>query len=154
MTKEAYGVTVFCDDIRFEVNGKMTLVGCYGAQLNFNGPPPGILPTFSALVSLRFPKEYTFETLNLTILKTEGSESVEIFSNDSKVSSDAFSDTPEPGEVDANEKLLSVVVPVQWSPLVFSAPGTISVRAKLDSGAEVRAGSLQVNFPAVTEVGD
>lgn len=148
MTREAYGVTVFCDDIRHEVNGKMTLVGCYASELNFSGPPPGILPTFAALVNLRFPRESQFETLTLHVTKIEGGDSTEIFSAETKFSPDAFLDNSEVEASDSSEKILSVVVPIQWTPLVIAAPALIRVRAKLDSGEEVRAGSLKINFPA------
>jgi len=148
MTDEAYGITVFCDDIRHEINGKMTLVGCYASELNFSGPPPGVLPTFAALVHLRFPRNITFEALQITVIKVEGGESSEIFSADSKVAPEAFTDKSNAGEENAGEKVLSVVVPIQWTPLVFSGPALLRVRAKLDSGKEVRAGSLVINFPA------
>lgn len=148
MTDEAYGITVFCDDIRHEINGKMTLVGCYASELNFSGPPPGVLPTFAALVHLRFPRSITFEALQLTVVKVESGDSTEIFSADSKIATDAFTDKSDLGEEKADEKVLSVVVPIQWTPLVFSGPALLRVRAKLDSGTEVRAGSLVINFPA------
>ncbi|MDX2220816.1 MAG: hypothetical protein SF172_17480 [Burkholderiales bacterium] len=148
MTKDAYGVTVFCDDIRHEVNGKMTLVGCYASELNFSGPPPGILPTFAALVNLRFPRESHFETLTLHVTKIEGGDSTEIFSAETKFTPDAFLDNSEVEANDSSEKILSVVIPIQWTPLVIAAPALIRVRAKLDSGEEVRAGSLTINFPA------
>lgn len=148
MTDEAYGITVFCDDIRHEINGKMTLVGCYASELNFSGPPPGVLPTFAALVHLRFSRNITFEALQITVIKVEGGESSEIFSANSKVAPDAFTDKSDAGEENTGEKVLSVVVPIQWTPLVFSGPALLRVRAKLDSGKEVRAGSLVINFPA------
>lgn len=153
MTEDAYGVTVFCDDIRHEVNGKMTLVGCYASELNFSGPPPGVLPTFAALVNLRFPRETFFETLTLQVTKIEGEDSSEIFSAETKISPDAFLDKSETDKASAGEKILSVVIPIQWTPLVIAAPALIRVRAKLDSGKEVRAGSLAINFPVTSSEG-
>lgn len=147
MTDHAYGITMFCDDIRHEVNGKLTLVGCYSSELNFTGPPPGVLPTFAALVHLRFPQETTFETLDLSVIKVEEEETSQIFSSQTKVSQDAFLDKSDAKEDNQSDKVLSVVVPIQWAPLVFSGPALLRVRAKLDSGVEVRAGSLVINFP-------
>lgn len=147
MTKEAYGITVFCDDIRHEINGKMTLVGCYSSELNFSGPAPGVLPTFAALVSLRFPRGVNFETLILNVAKIEGGESSEIFSAETKIASEAFLDESGNEEENIDDKVLSIVVPIQWTPLVFSGPAFLRVRAKLDTGQEVRAGSLKINFP-------
>ena len=147
MTKEAYGITVFCDDIRHEINGKMTLVGCYSSELNFSGPAPGVLPTFSALVSLRFPHGVNFETLILNVAKIEGGESSEIFSAETKIAPEAFLDESGNEAENIDDKVLSIVVPIQWTPLVFSGPAFLRVRAKLDTGQEVRAGSLKINFP-------
>jgi len=154
MTEEAYGVTVFCDDIRHEVNGKMTLVGCYASELNFSGPPPGVLPTFAALVNLRFPRETLFETLTLHVTKVEGGDFSEIFSAETRFSADAFLDKSVVEAGDSSEKILSVVIPIQWTPLVISAPALIRVRAKLDTGKEVRAGSLVINFPVTNSEGE
>lgn len=148
MTEEAYGITVFCDDIRHEINGKITLVGCYASELNFSGPPPGVLPTFAALVNLRFPRGNTFETLNLSVTKVEDGETSEIFAAETRIAPEAFLENSDSAAGNAGEKVLSVVVPIQWTPLVFSAPALVRVRAKLDSGKEVRAGSLVINFPA------
>tara|TARA_R110002110_G_scaffold137735_1_gene323069 strand:+ start:4655 stop:5131 length:477 start_codon:yes stop_codon:yes gene_type:complete len=148
MTEEAYGITVFCDDIRHEINGKMTLVGCYSAELNFSGPPPGFLPNFSAFVNLRYPRGVTFEALHLSVTKVEGGEVSEIFSAETKVPPDAFLAKSDAADDEADENMLSVVIPIQLSPLVFSAPSLLKVHAKLNSGEEIRAGSLVINFPA------
>lgn len=153
MTKEAYGVTVFCDDIRHEINGKMTLVGCYSSELNFSGPAPGVLPTFAALVSLRFPREESFEKLNLSVTKIEAGELTEIFAAETEIAPEAFLDDGAKVEENIDDKVLSVVVPIQWTPLVFSGPAFLRVRARLDTGQEVRAGSLKINFPDADSTG-
>lgn len=46
------GHTVFCDDIRRELNGKMTLVGSYNGAMFINGALPTTLPKFCLAVSL------------------------------------------------------------------------------------------------------
>src|SRR5215469_71646 len=38
------GHTVFCDDIRYEVSGKITLVGVYAGEMGFVGEFPVTLP--------------------------------------------------------------------------------------------------------------
>lgn len=51
----AYGITTFCDDIRFEQFGKLTLVGCYGSELLLHEQFPYLLPRLGIFVQLRFP---------------------------------------------------------------------------------------------------
>lgn len=46
------GHTVFCDDIRRELNGKITLVGTYSGSMFINGTLPTTLSKFCLAVSL------------------------------------------------------------------------------------------------------
>jgi hypothetical protein len=41
---EAYGYTIFCDDIRAEVGGKLTYVGSYSGTMLVHGSFPTIVP--------------------------------------------------------------------------------------------------------------
>jgi hypothetical protein len=43
---DAYGHTIFCDDVRFEIDGKVTYVGAYNAFLFIQGEFPFTLPKF------------------------------------------------------------------------------------------------------------
>lgn len=148
MNTEPYGTTLFCDDIRHEVNGKMTLVGCYSSELNFNGPQPGMLPTFAALVNIRIPVSVKFNSIKLRVLKEEGDETTEILEADIEVPENkkgkVFQDL---STESTEEKMFSMTVPLQWSPLPVKESGFIKVRAYLDGGKEIRLGALKVNFP-------
>jgi len=42
-----YGTTIFCDDIRLEASGKVTLVGVYIGDLIVLGTLPTTLPKFA-----------------------------------------------------------------------------------------------------------
>jgi len=145
---EPYGTTLFCDDIRHEVNGKMTLVGCYSSELNFNGPQPGVLPTFAALVNIRIPVSAEFNSIKLSVLKEEGDETTEIFGADIEVTKKEKSKALQDLSTESTEeKILSMTVPLQWSPLPVKESGFIKVRAYLDGGKEIRLGALTVKFP-------
>lgn len=147
MNTKAYGTTVFCDDIRFEASGKLTLVGCYTGELNFIGPAPGRVPIFAALVSLRVPKGVLVEKVDLRVIKELNAERDEIFQAEFEISKDEFQKVFEPidggGDV---EKIMSMTIPIQWSPLEFSNEGFIKVRAYLNGETEVRLGALKINF--------
>ncbi len=41
---DAFGHTTFCDDIRMEINGKLTLVGCYSTELHVHSSFPVVIP--------------------------------------------------------------------------------------------------------------
>lgn len=152
MNTEPYGTTIFCDDIRHETNGKITLVGCYTAEMNFSGPPPGLLPSFSALVNIRIPKSVHFETIKVRVLKEESSESTEIFGAEVKIPSEEREKALKGGDAESTEeKILSMIFPLQWSSLPINASGFIKVRARLDDGGEIRLGALKVNFPTDSE---
>ncbi|MDE4134550.1 hypothetical protein PXK00_15635 [Phaeobacter sp. QD34_3] len=147
MNAEAYGVTVFCDDIRHEVAGKMTLVGCYLAEMNFSNPPPGVLPTFAALVNVRIPLSIEYDKLTLLVVKETGSEVEEIFRTEVDNPSTSLNSDPQDDGGEA-PSIAMIAVPVRWSLMEFSKPGFIKVRGYLDGDAEIRAGALRVNFPS------
>ena len=46
-------ITIFCDDIRFEQHGKLTLVGLYGNEMHIYNDYPIMLPKFGAFVQIR-----------------------------------------------------------------------------------------------------
>jgi hypothetical protein len=144
---EPYGTTNFCDDIRHEVNGKLTLVGCYSSSLKFDGQAPGVLPTFAALVNLRVPNSIKFSNISLRVTKIEEDEETTILEasieNPGEHNEAAFKST-----ADANEEgiVALVTLPIHLKSLHFSKPGQIKVRAYLDDDREIRLGVLSVEF--------
>lgn len=51
----SFGVSIFCDDIRYEQGNKVSLMGCYGPELHVHTPLPVVLPKLGVLVQARFP---------------------------------------------------------------------------------------------------
>ena len=49
--------TSFCDDIREEISGKITLVGVYGVEIQFDGELPLALPKFGFNITATFDLE-------------------------------------------------------------------------------------------------
>src|SRR5260370_3780201 len=53
---EPNGFTIFCEDSREEVNGKLSLIGCYGADLRIlGGQFPILLPKLGFHITVRLP---------------------------------------------------------------------------------------------------
>src|SRR5437763_16850721 len=50
-----WGFSVFCDDLRQEVDGKRTLVGAYMAAMNVTGTLPASLPKLAIAVTFFEP---------------------------------------------------------------------------------------------------
>jgi hypothetical protein len=48
--RDAWGFSLFCDDIRAEVGGKISVMGIYQADMIFTQDPPIVLPKFAILV--------------------------------------------------------------------------------------------------------
>lgn len=155
MNMEPYGSTIFCDDIRNEVSGKLTLVGCYSGVMNFNNPAPATLPTFAMLLNIKVPITVKFEKIRIIVLKEEGDEVSEIFSIETEIKQ-SVGDNEKGINTDdkENEKFISLTVPHKWSPFHIKNSGFIKVRAYLDEGLEIKAGALKVNFASESDSTD
>jgi len=64
---EPYGITIFCDDIREELNGKISLIGCYGPDLQFFGNAPVVLPKLAFHIIVRLPCDKPIPPLKLIV---------------------------------------------------------------------------------------
>ncbi|MGB5103262.1 MAG: hypothetical protein WBO04_08075 [Steroidobacteraceae bacterium] len=61
---------IYCDDIRNEVGNKLTLVGCYGADLVIERAP-ATLPKLCVLAKMFTPVDQPFERLTLRVVVGE-----------------------------------------------------------------------------------
>ena len=148
MNTEPFGHTVFCDDIRHEVTGKLTLVGCYVAGMGFSEPPPAFVPQFAALVTIMIPKTIEFAKIKLVVLKEEGSDIEEIFEFNREISEEEKANSKKVlADGEKSERMAQLMVPIEWTNLEFRKSGSIKVRAYLDDNLEIRAGALMINFP-------
>ena len=61
----------YCDDIRQEINGKLSLIGCYGPDLVVNQRLPVVLPKLCAMVFVVTPISTPFRALKVRILRDQ-----------------------------------------------------------------------------------
>lgn len=123
----------FCDDIRHEVNGKVTLVGCYEGDLQV--PEfPALLPRICAVVRVLTPMAHPLRQVRFTVMKDE-EQLIEGLAN-----------------LDAVESQESDGFQVQMmfahfviSPLALEAPCSLRVRAHAD-GEELKGLGLSVRL--------
>jgi hypothetical protein len=147
-----HAVTTFCDDVQYEIQGKMTLVGCYGTELISHIPPPFTLPKFGVVTHIRLPVKKlpkVFVRIYLPgqddpILNQQiGQEE----SDDFKLP-DAFleslKDIPDPMPA------RMINFPFLFAPLVVERTGALRVRV-LYGDKTVRADSLYMRYQAPQE---
>jgi hypothetical protein len=138
------GYTIFCDDIRNEIGGKTTFVGCYDAEMLVHGDFPCVLPKLA--FSVRYQElrgVYTDEPVLLQIYLPGDADDEPTFSGELaapelrksvKLHPDARRDLP---------RYLQITTNIISSPLAIPKPGEILIRALCGSEV-VKLGSLLV----------
>ena len=154
MTAEPYGIAVFCDDIRQEINGKLTLVGCYGPELRILGTYPTVLPILAAQVNIRVPGMSKIESLRIVVTKEDADGLEEILSMEPDTTDGLAASDEEKSLIESGEKIMSVSVGCKWSPIQFTSDSKIKVRAFINGGEEVKLGSLYISAIETTEASE
>lgn len=137
-----YGFTQFCDDIRQEVGGKLTLVGCYQAELRL-AVIPGALLKLHLLVHYFEDLADSVKPLELLIFMPGDpddapSTRVEIPSREGAMPLAPLESTGE-------ELRNGIMMPIQISPFQVPREGRLKVRMKRGDDI-VRLGSLRIGL--------
>jgi hypothetical protein len=142
-----FGTTIFCDDIRQEVGGKITFIGYYGIEMVIHGVFPAVLPKFAFGVNF-FQRRTVFEPkIGIRIfMPGDPDDAPSITADMSHPNPDDVLKTPpspsKPGEISSIAMMANLV----FSPFTISGPGSIKVRIER-RGDLVRAGALVVSPP-------
>jgi hypothetical protein len=151
---EPVGFTIFCDDIRQEIGGKISLIGIYYGIMYIHGPFPATLPKFGFHITIFEPAELASKRdfpIQVGIFlpgddEHESSLSLSV-SHDPKQAKTVLDDFPSPptgeGPLLARIPLSQIV-----SPFIIREPGLIRVRAKYKDD-DLRLGTLRA-VPAPT----
>lgn len=83
MTMDRFAYALYCDDIRHEVGGKFSLIGCYRGDLIVVGDLPATLPKLCVAVWISTDIENPIKKASIRILQNED----EILSTELDVSS-------------------------------------------------------------------
>jgi hypothetical protein len=136
-----FGHTIFCDDIRNEVDGKVTFVGVYSGTMIFGTPFPVQLPKFGIAVTLILaPDEDANYSFHVYLPgDEEGFPSIKF---DSAFGAEE-KNLPLP-ELIGDDPRLAVKLSGVFAPLVISGEGFIEVRA-INGEEYLRVGRLKVN---------
>ena len=147
---DVFGNTVFCDDIRHEIDGKISFIGTYPGGMQVHGSFPATVPKFAFSISLWQRRTVFQKKIELWIYLPEDEEE--------KPSVVSTLETPDPPEPTQSADALMfpggpfVVMRAQiiMAGMVVKAPGVIRVRA-LREGKLFPIGSLPIRGAAAQQ---
>lgn len=140
----SFAFSIFSDDIRFEIDNKVSLIGCYSGILDVSYEADGfILPKLGIFITINLIPTDIPREVTIKVERDDGVE--ELFSqvftieseNSQQVSHSA--DTVDQGE---NDKYLTIKVPLVFSPVPMRE-GKISTRIHYNDNI-LKAGSLLI----------
>jgi hypothetical protein len=139
-TPEIYGYTIFCDDIRQEVGGKISFVGVYSGTIFVHGEFPVTLPKFAFGISLIQRRELVEPNIEVQIfLPGDAEDSPSIRGQLSEPMEGALAAQIARGVDETATMHINLVA----ASLTFKEPGIMKVRA-IRRGDLIRLGSIRI----------
>ena len=138
----SWGITSFCDDIRFEIGGKITLVGIYQSDLLLpaNTILPAHLPKLALMVRYNELKGSMTEDIDFKVFFPGSADPILTMKAErSSILQTPVIDPPD----DDSEQLYNISFPLILGPLPIVCEGPIKVRAYC-GGVVTRLGRLVV----------
>lgn len=145
------GFVTFCDDIRHEVTGKITLVGTYHGQLDVMGKAPVVLGQLCVLIDFRFTPDSLPMSPKILVFRSDEIEP--IFSVESHIPATEETLFEDILDIEGGSiRFHQMIVPVQLQGLAVNESFRLKVRAFVGDD-EIRLGSLKVELvPLDTEI--
>lgn len=137
-----YGYSLFCDDLRREEGGKVTLVGVYSSEMIIFGSFPVTLPKLALIVTYVERPSQSYEPLELAIYfpgDADGEPSHRR-SLPAEMLEEFRQQRPEP---DAEDPILTMRLDWMFSPVNIKQEGRIKVRM-IRGGTEIKLGTLRI----------
>lgn len=133
--------TLFCDDIRHEIGGKLSYIGVYSGGL-FVPAFPVTIPKLCLSVQVVTPADESLGSLTLRVLKDEGIlQEIAIDEEQLAAASDSAEDMTEEQRKERVQRAQFLLV---FSPIQFDGPCTLRVRVQTGDG-ELRGMALKVD---------
>jgi hypothetical protein len=133
---EPFGISLFCDDIRGEINGKKTYVGVHDRILKIGSPKPARLPRLCIVSHIVVPSGFEFDVLQHDlVLKRTGTEEEVLGSSLHEA----------PPHTAAPAHAFKAIIEMEISPLVVTEDCSLWVRAAFGETVMI-LGSLSIRF--------
>jgi hypothetical protein len=142
---DVYGYTIFCDDIRVEVGGKLTYVGAYQDTMVVHGTFPVVLPKFAMHFVYRQRRPNVIPPTKIVIVTpghTEENPAMTIeMGEEAAIEATAKAEAT---KIDGEDpRFLVMQGPLTLTNLVIQEPGQIKVRA-VRGDQFIRLGTLRI----------
>jgi hypothetical protein len=142
---QPWGTTIFCEDIRAEIGGKITLVGIYLDELTSQSPFPVVLPKFAFWINyFEVPGSMSGDGKLYISLPGDSKPSIEsdipMEQHRAQGGNNVDADDPEVGI------RIRLLMPIVIAPLVLKQPGRILVRLHFGERV-IRLGALPIKGP-------
>lgn len=135
---EPYGITLFCDDIRQEVGGKLSYMGIYGPEMLLFGPKPAVLPKLCIAVHLNVPAAVARGQVELVVFQHAGETTTDVV----RVVADLEGVETTPSDEDL---FVAANFHLNAAPFQILEDCLLQVRAFV-AGAEIKLGGLNIRF--------
>ena len=133
--------TLFCDDIRHEVGGKLSFIGIYSGGL-FVPAFPVTLPKLCLSVKIVTPADEPLRVLNLCVLRDE--ETLQEIALAEEQLAAASDSAEEITEEQRKERVQMAQFMLVFTPIQFEEPCTLRVRVQTEGG-QLRGVALKVD---------
>ncbi len=139
-----YGYVIFCDDVRHEMSGKVTLVGMYHANMTIFGEAPATIAQMFIATSLRVdPVELPVDG-RINIFDPDAERP--IFETDFHIPAEAMTINPYPFPIDEGSvRYTEIVLYIPLRNVTVSKDTRLKVRAIIGDD-EIRLGTLAITF--------
>jgi hypothetical protein len=140
-----WGFSLFCDDFRPEIGGKVSLMGIYQSDYIFQGPLPHLAPKFGILIMYYEFYDAPEQKLEFRVfLPSDDPEKPTITFPLDRENAPRPEKLPLVGNEteEDSERIFHARIPIIFSPLLLPKAGRIKVRAAFGDGTILRLGSL------------
>jgi hypothetical protein len=138
------GYAIFCDDVRHEVDGKITLVGTYFNDMVFSGVHQGFMPYLNLLVGYQFGLNNPPQRVTTRVIFCGHNGEDILMIEDSVDLPSTLPPMPDALRPDWTPAL-DLRRYLRITPAIFPGPGWLRVRGICDE-EEMRLGSLKITI--------
>lgn len=140
------GHCIFCDDIRHEANGKLSLIGVYGGELYPLGPYPLRLPKLCILIHYFQRPEDGFHDTKIRTRLIGGASEIVLFEVLVTASEFQNAQIPEKPDDPDIEPMIALTMPIEFPLIMIAQPGRIRVDAYRGDD-QIKLGGLKLLPP-------
>ncbi len=138
--REPHGVSLFCDDVREEKDGKRTYVGVHGQVLNIETTKPAVLPRLCIVSHIVLPADFDFRTFRHELVRRQGDK-------EETLGQSVHDAPPRPAAPRSAVASIKAILGMEFTPFEITEECRLLVRAVFDD-LTIPLGTLAIRFAA------